>query len=300
MPDIKPMSKKRRFLFFILFLVVFVIVAPLIVLYSSGYSISFSGEEEGWGLSIARTGGIFISVPESGATVTLSGLSKKTTNFLLRDIFFDRLPPRTYAVEVEKPGLKKWVKNVKVFPEIVSEAYPFLLPEKIDLKEIGQLTTISNGHSTTSVEYLEAKEMFDAKDELMKENSISTTSTSTTIFLNVKKKIAIDISKQGVEATWTGDKNDSPFYFCEQTEEGKVCESKVLVYESQNVKTVDFYPDRKDIYIIAAGSRILITELDIRPPQNSFYLYEGNKPDFVLKGGTVFIKDGAKYFKVDF
>ncbi len=115
--------KTRRKLFW-LSVLIFLIIAPPIALYSSGWRLTSD-------FKIKMTGGIFVAVPESGASVFLNGKLIKNTNFLQSGVFVQNLTPDSYSVMISKDGYWPWAKNLAVAESEVAEAKAFMLPQNI-------------------------------------------------------------------------------------------------------------------------------------------------------------------------
>ncbi|QQG46277.1 MAG: PEGA domain-containing protein [Candidatus Niyogibacteria bacterium] len=118
--------KNRRKLFWLSTLV-FLIIAPPIVFYTTGWRLTSD-------LTIKRIGGLFIAVPEAGAEVYLNGKFVKNTNFLQSGVFIQDLTPGTYSVAVSKDGFWPWTKKLIVTESAVAEAKAFMLPQNINGK----------------------------------------------------------------------------------------------------------------------------------------------------------------------
>ena len=114
------MSLKTRRLLFIIAGAAFLILSPLILLYTSGYRMSRD-------FKITKTGGIYISAPKSGSEIFLDNKLKKKTNILQSGFFIQNLTPKTYSVLVGKEGYWPWQKNLEVKEQFVTEAAAFLV-----------------------------------------------------------------------------------------------------------------------------------------------------------------------------
>lgn len=116
---------RRRLL--LLATIIFIIIAPLVLLYTSGYRISSD-------FSITKTGGIYISSPISGSEIFLNNKPEKITNILQSGVFIQSLRPNIYSVLVAKDGYWPWQKNLEVKNQFVTEARAFLIPQSPDGK----------------------------------------------------------------------------------------------------------------------------------------------------------------------
>ena len=175
----KPMPlKKRRFYFYTLF-VVFFIVIPIITLYTSGYRISKD-------FKIVETGGIYIYSPETGSEIYINNKKKDETSIFKRDIFVQNLKPDTYAILIAKEGFWPWAKDVEVRERHVSEAIAFLVPKEPDGTIVTRNTTefvITDNNATTTLTkpnavYEEILALFELEKKLtLKAYSVSTIAT---------------------------------------------------------------------------------------------------------------------------
>lgn len=291
----EPMHVKKRFYIFIVFIVVFVVFIPVVVLYSTGYRL-------GKGFSLLPTGGIYVFYGESGAKVYLNGTLSNETTLFERGIFIDNLKPTSYDLEVSKTGYLSWKKNVDVKAKKVTEGYPYLVPEVISTSSIPKFITLSSGGSTTNSLYTRVVSLFapssTSTTPLLKKLLQSSTSTlvvSSSTAL-VRKDIAIDIKNGEIIASWEGNKDSTPFYFCDS--ERLVCKESFPVIRGE-IKHVDFYPGRNDVIIFSKKDGIYATELDTRSPQNTVKLLSGNL-DFKELDQRVFIKDKNTYYELLF
>src|SRR3989344_2039740 len=125
----KPLSIKKRRFYLIVFALLFLIVIPLLILYATGYRFTDT-------LNLIRTGGIFVSVPESGSEAYIDNFLVKQGGIFQRNIFIQNLKPGLHDVKVVKNGFQSWSKQLQVFPQTVTEAHSFLLPEELTLVEI--------------------------------------------------------------------------------------------------------------------------------------------------------------------
>ncbi|MEK7566960.1 MAG: hypothetical protein AAB527_02410 [Patescibacteria group bacterium] len=116
--------KTRRKLFW-LSIIAFLIIAPPVVLYTTGWRLTSD-------FQIKRVGGLFIAVPESGAEVFLNGKFVKNTNFLQSGVFIQNLTPSSYSIMVSKEGFWPWTKKLAVAESAVAEAKALMTPQNIN------------------------------------------------------------------------------------------------------------------------------------------------------------------------
>ncbi len=125
--------QKLRF-YFVVFL--FLLLAPLFLLYSQGFRIDFDNK------TIVQTGGIFIKAYPKRAVVSV-GKVEKLTDPWFGSAFFDNLIPRQYLVRVSKEGFLSWSNEVQVLPGKVTEIRNINLPkENLRFKELSRFSQI--------------------------------------------------------------------------------------------------------------------------------------------------------------
>ncbi len=143
----KPLSHKSRTLSFLLLSVVFIVVAPILAVYSQGYRITNLDDA----LKFVKTGGIFVhSENMSNTEVYLDGEFVKNSGVLIRNTFIQDLRPlKEYKVEVRKEGYHNYEKTVMVYPSLVNEITILMLPNVIDKREIMEFID-SEGNATST------------------------------------------------------------------------------------------------------------------------------------------------------
>lgn len=109
------MSKKARTILFYILVAIFLIIAPLVILYGEGYRFDFESGK------IIETGGIFIKTYPKDAVILVNDKKAKTISGLGRSVLIQNLVPKTYNIKISKLGYFSWEKNIKVDEKKVSE-----------------------------------------------------------------------------------------------------------------------------------------------------------------------------------
>ncbi len=112
---------KRRIILAICSLV-FLAIAPFLLLYCLGYRLDRN-------FKIGRIGGLYVSSPISGSKIFVKNIYEKTTNILQSGVFLQNLSEGNYQILVEKEGYWPWVKNLNIKEGLVAEARAFLIPQ---------------------------------------------------------------------------------------------------------------------------------------------------------------------------
>jgi len=150
------MSSKFRFLIITLFVLIFLVMSPFIILYGCGYRFDFNRRR------FTKTGNLFVTSFPSNALVLINGQSKKGPWY--EPLFiYKKLPwvinlngrtpaningilPGKYEVIIQKPGYQNWKKQVEIFPEKTTNLNKIklfliesIIETKTGLKEIANL-----------------------------------------------------------------------------------------------------------------------------------------------------------------
>lgn len=121
-PQVQPLSYKHRNVFFYLLMGIFLASLPFLFLYASGYRFY---PQNG---SLVSTGGLYIAAERTGAEIYINDELVRETRVFRRAFYAQGLEARTHKVHVQKAGHHTWVKELPVYPHLVTEAQAFNLP----------------------------------------------------------------------------------------------------------------------------------------------------------------------------
>lgn len=139
------MTKRRRTILFYLSVILFVVAAPTLILYSQGYRYDFEKNK------LVQTGGLYFKVAPRGAQVFLNGALKDETSLFGNSLLIKNLIPKTYNIEIKKQGYHPWQKNLQVSEKHVTEAKNItLFPENTIFQKLTATTTPDILYSATS------------------------------------------------------------------------------------------------------------------------------------------------------
>jgi hypothetical protein len=114
------LSLPTRRIIAISFIVAFLIIAPILILYTSGYRYSFKKQQ------ISKTGSLVIETDPRNATVTLNNEEPShQTPLRLTDLF-----PNEYLIKVEKEGYYPWQKTLPIYSQQTTFAEDIILFKK--------------------------------------------------------------------------------------------------------------------------------------------------------------------------
>jgi hypothetical protein len=281
------MISKKRKINFIIFVAAFFVLAPLVVLYSTGHIFS-----EGFGL--LKTGGMYLMSAPNNSQIYLNSKLIDTTSFFNRSILIRDLRPNVYDVVVKKEGYNVWKKKIKVSDNLVSDARVFMLQEKVETREIlkylSKETASSTGTSTISkilnTEYSDLVANFSAKKAT---TTVKDKNLGTVAYPIMNKKIGLWKEGGKVFMSWSGSVDSAPNTFCDERE----CNKKVMLFDlGREPRKIDFLPGENDIVVLSFEDSIFAVEAEVNPDKSIQLLYKGKTPDFRIIDGIIFVKDG--------
>ncbi|XOB41022.1 MAG: hypothetical protein ACKKMW_03080 [Candidatus Nealsonbacteria bacterium] len=119
------MEKRVRRVLFVIFFLIFIIVAPILILYVQGYRFDFENKK------LTQTGGLFIkTTAPKQAEIYLDEELIRKTDFFFSSALIENLLPKTYNIKVQKQDYYAWEKNLEVKEKQVVEARSIVLLPK--------------------------------------------------------------------------------------------------------------------------------------------------------------------------
>lgn len=143
-PQVQPLSYKHRNVFFYLLMGIFLASLPFLFLYASGYRFY---PQDG---SLVSTGGLYIAAERTGAEIYINDELVRETRVFRRAFYAQGLEARTHKVHVQKAGHHTWVKELPVYPHLVTEAQAFNLPLKPSVRIVTPYVTAAGVAVLTS------------------------------------------------------------------------------------------------------------------------------------------------------
>ncbi len=116
------MTLRKRRIMLAFCSLIFLIVAPFLLLYSLGYRLDRN-------FKIGRIGGLYVSAPMAEAEIFVKENLEKTTNILQSGLFLQNLSEGAYPIIVVKDGYWPWIKTLNIKEGLVAEARAFLIPQ---------------------------------------------------------------------------------------------------------------------------------------------------------------------------
>lgn len=137
-PHVEPLAYWRRKVIFILLVVAFVFSLPAFMFYATGYRYDiFSGKP-----TITATGALYISADAAESTIFVDEVEVTNARVFRNASYIQSLQPNMHRVHVQAPGVHTWVKNLSVYPHIVTEAEAFNLPLVPQVRVVTEYQTV--------------------------------------------------------------------------------------------------------------------------------------------------------------
>ena len=148
---VEPLARsQRKFVFFSL-IAIFVIAVPAFVFHAIGYRYDFLNPTS----SIISTGALYVTVPVSSAQIYVNEQAVRDARTFRRASYIQYLIPGMHRVHVSAENLHTWVKELPVYPHIVTEAEAFLLPQTPQLRLVSRYVDTDSDVSLVNEEQFE-------------------------------------------------------------------------------------------------------------------------------------------------
>lgn len=282
----RPLPQKTRWILFIIGAIIFSIVAPLLVFYSTGYR--FSGIQ-----TLEETGGIYFHSWLVNGAITVNDKTHGNGNLFNPGKFIQGLQPGFYEASMSREGYTTWEKTLPVEAGRVTEANPFILPLEPEAIEISK-TIVDPGtkKEKTNALYTKVNALFAEKP--IASALASTASDSYQEGYVENQNIALYKNGDRIYAHWLGEDSLLPTYFCNQ-----ICNAVIPVSgDAEKIIHFDFFPGKSDLFIAALPDGIYVIEIDTRGNQNRALLYSGTGLNFRIENSHIYIKKDTHLLEV--
>lgn len=238
-PEVQPLSKGHRSIFFYLLVSIFFLSLPFIFLYATGYRFHFGDN------TLVSTGGLYVAAERTGAEIYIDNELVRETRVFRRAFYAQNIPPGTHRIHVQKEGHHTWVKDLPVYPHLVTEAQAFNLPLAPQIRVISpwlrsdgsahlvatssvmEVSSTTNAYtvatSTIPISNLIKNNEFERINDLFAaRNSTSTVTVSSDNFdgelipynSKVSEGIRLYKDEDKLLAAYIGRKENMPYYYC--------------------------------------------------------------------------------------
>jgi hypothetical protein len=237
--ELQPLPQGKRRNFFLILLGLFILTLPFLFLYATGYRFDLGNKDP-----FISTGGLYVAADRAGAEIYIDDELVRETRTFRTAFYAQGLEPGTHRVHVQKPGHHTWVKELPVYPHLVTEAEAFNVPqvptvrtlspwkngtgatvvfEESALKALNTNPVIVATSTATSAlipdtEYATLLASFTATStEGAAEASALFTATSTADAATTSKVfngVQLDKRDEDIYATFVGPREQMPYYYC--------------------------------------------------------------------------------------
>jgi hypothetical protein len=174
-----------------------------------------------------------------------------------------------HTVLVSREGYWPWLKEVEVVMEEILTLSPFAISQSTPGFFIPE----------NDSEYQSIMTLF-GEDELPSSENKKISSD---------ENIGIWINGGSLFVEWLGEEEEKPMYFCDEFG----CHDMFNAFTSSaNIRNLDFYKNRNDIFILSFGTGIFAIEADKTGTQNFQPIFDGYSPEFVKNDSkTIYLLD---------
>ena len=274
---VEPLARsQRKFVFFSL-IAIFVVAVPLFVFHAIGYRYDFFDPTG----SIISTGALYVTVPDETALIYVNDQTVRNARVFRRASYIQYLLPGVQRVHVSAPGLHTWVKELPVYPHMVTEAEAFLLPDRSQLRMITEFVDGVANVSLVSDEQFTFIAINASTTELvevlggMATSTVATSTSAWTPKINPEYALIKDLFDSKASTT--------------PTLIGRAIDTARNTFQFQTTSEVDL----EDSDLNTASSSIIITTIKTRGPLT---LFQRGEDVFVSYSGSD--KDIPYYFCV--
>jgi hypothetical protein len=208
--------------------------------------------------SFGNTGEIVISHLPENAVIFLDNQENRRLGSDQENIKLKRLTPGVHSVLISNDGYWPWFKEVEIVEgdsQIISPFFVFSNPTGFIIPK-------------EDIEYDGLIAQFDAINLPDFENKK----------ISKDGNIAIWVDASTLFAEWLKDEESRPEYFCNEFG----CHNVIVpLGVGGEIKNVDFYKGRSDVFIVAFGNGVFAIEIDTNNNQNFQPIIEGDSPLFV-------------------
>jgi hypothetical protein len=289
-------GKKRMYMF--LFFMVFIIVIPVLILYSSGYRLSGK-------FKLVKTGGIYLVNDESDVVVKLNGRVKKRAGLFDKNLLIKDLKPATYYTRVEKDGYRIWEKNITVEEQKVVECFPLLIP--VDLKPVFipknlEIKPDKKGAKTKlkpNNEYIDALDIFKTSGKPAAVMILGWESSDIKMLKlgsdrKLRRKVFIFREANRIYVKWTGKDDQRPYFI---SSAGK----RLAFAPDKGIISFDFFPGRDDsMLVLLEDGTLCAVEIDTRFDIQNNYRISRNCQRFATMDELLYYFSGGGLFRINF
>lgn len=284
MPPDDAHNKRFTKIYLALWGVCFLVALVALSFYAFGFRLTGNFEP-------VKVGSIEILSNEGEIQIFFDNRDKKVT-FQNGAYRIKKVAPGFHSVLISKEGFWPWVKTVAVAADTnrVLSAFIFkmdgLQTKPVPVGEVLYKEALKNIAQNKAPKVRPWSRTFNNEDSFgaWLDESVPDRKFSK------DKSTVLFTENNTIYVGWVSETEPVPSYFCEENP----CKLKMPVTVSEEpIKSIDFYKERRDVIIFAAGESIYAIEVDREGTQNFQPLYKGVDPYFYqTEEGVLYIKDG--------
>lgn len=273
------MTKRTRFVLFSIFVVFYLVIAPLIIFYSLGYRFDFEKRK------IISTGGLYLKFWPENVEIFVDGKLKKKINPLSNEILIQGLFPKKHTVLVKKDGYNQWEKTLEIKErEVTKVENVTLIKEKIIFEKLKE--NIKDFYISSNGDLILSSDPSISNKKLIVSGKLTFKKDGGYIYLLNNKTNKFDNFYQAKDIIFSPDKskflffNDHEILFANTD---NPTDKIFLIRFSEKINNCLWLNNNYLIFDVAG--RIKITEIDNRDKINiveipeQIYLQDGNMLD---------------------
>lgn len=151
-PQVNLLPYRRRKILFWFLTIFFVTAMPIVLLYTSGYRLV---QTENGERVLTTTGGMYVAVFTENIDLYVDDKLPNDRRPFSSAFYVQGYDPGMYEVRTQGEGLETWVKEMPIYPQIVTQVFAFNIPRVPVIRLITEETTddgtmIIDAHSGTS------------------------------------------------------------------------------------------------------------------------------------------------------
>lgn len=193
-PLVQPLAYWQRKLIFILLLLAFLFALPVFMFYATGYRYDFLSDKP----SITATGGLYIAAEATESAIYVDEVEITNARVFRNASYIQGLVPNLHRVHVQAPDRHTWVKQLSVYPHIVTEAEAFNMPLRPQVRPITAYLTTA-GEAVFKVATTSQVVLPDASSTVP--IFLSTTTATTTFRTNQEYEFLTDLFAEQASTT---------------------------------------------------------------------------------------------------
>jgi hypothetical protein len=199
------MSIGKRYTLLVILVIIFVITAPVVVLYTAGYRYNFSKNK------VEKTGILVIASEPRGAQISINGKNVEDAT----PARIKNLMPSNYAIRVEKDGFYPWEKTLTVKSKLTTFAENIMLFKKTLPMQVinGDIKSFSISNDGDKIAYYEkgAVKIFDIASKSVKELYKNSSEITSIVWSENDEKILVTERLFPNFRIVNADGNETPF-----------------------------------------------------------------------------------------